>query len=248
MKSAVVFIIMAFALQACAQEKPVNISCVGNSITNGTDTFDSYRRELWKMLHDGKYNFDFVGSWNKHHMGGEVPHPDFDMDHEGHSGWTFEHFFNPPDWDSARGNIYKWLRIYKPDIILLELGTNDVFQCRKTADMMVDLSKLVEVYRSVNLCVKIFVAQIPPLGPKWATQDLCKNGAYSIWVDALNKEIAAFAKKYATTISPVIVVDQFTGIDASIHMYDDIHPNAAGEKIMARRWFNAIEKYLPKLK
>lgn len=226
----------------------VNILAAGNSITNGTDTFNSYRRRLWTLLHDQQYNFDFIGSWNKHHMGGEVPDPDFDMDHEGHSGWTFDHFFNPPSWDSAKGNIYSWLRIYKPDVILLELGTNDVFQCRKTGDMIANLSKLVEVFRTANLRAKIFVAQIPPLGPKWSAQDLCSNGAYSIWVNALNNEIAAFAMKNTTTVSPITVVDQFTGIDAGIHMYDDIHPNDAGEKIMAQRWFDAIEKILPKLK
>src|ERR1700759_3220520 len=56
-----------------------NILCLGNSITNGVDTFNSYRRDLWQMLHAGNYNVDFIGSWSKHHMGTEVPVPDFDM-------------------------------------------------------------------------------------------------------------------------------------------------------------------------
>jgi hypothetical protein len=229
-------------------KETINILPAGNSITNGTDTFNSYRRELWKMMQAKNYNFDFVGSWSKHHMGGEVPNPDFDMDHEGHSGWTFEHFFKPPDWDSVRGNVYRWLRLYKPDIVLLELGTNDVFQCRKTEDMMKDFVQLIQVYRTANPAVKIFVAQIPPLGDKWAKQDLCGNGIYEISVKALNREISTYAKQYSTEASPVIVVDQFTGVNPAIHMYDDIHPNDAGEKIMAQRWFNAIEKYMKKLK
>ena len=37
-----------------------NILAIGNSITNGTDTFNSYRRVLWKLLHDQHYNFDFI--------------------------------------------------------------------------------------------------------------------------------------------------------------------------------------------
>lgn len=30
-------------------------------------------------------------------------------------------------------------------------------------------------------------------------------------------------------------------------MYDDIHPNSKGEKIMAQRWFDAMRGYLKKL-
>jgi putative Ig domain-containing protein len=112
-----------------------NILCLGNSITNGVDTFNSYRRDLWQMLHAGNYNFDFIGSWNKHHMGTDVPIPDFDTDNEGHSGWNFQDILKLPSWDSARGNLHEWIQTYTPDIVLIELGTNDVFQCRKPADM-----------------------------------------------------------------------------------------------------------------
>ncbi|HVX49645.1 MAG TPA: putative Ig domain-containing protein [Chitinophagaceae bacterium] len=86
-------------------ENTANILCLGNSITNGTSKFNSYRRLLWQMLHKSNYNFDMVGSWSKHHAGGEVPNPDFDMDHEGHSGWTTGHVFHPPGW-TVRAVIY----------------------------------------------------------------------------------------------------------------------------------------------
>lgn len=227
--------------------KTVNILCLGNSITNGTDKYNSYRRDLWQLLHAGSYNFDFIGSWSKHHMGGEVPQPDFDMDHEGHSGWTFQHMFTPPDWDSVRGNIYKWLKVYTPDIVLLELGTNDVFQCRSVPDMISDLSRLVDVLRSKNPAVKIFTAQIPPLGARWADKKLCGTATdYAHSINELNKAIAAFVQQRTTAASPVILVDQFTGVDTATDMYDDIHPNDKGEKIMAQKWFAAIKPYLEK--
>ncbi|MGH2564711.1 MAG: putative Ig domain-containing protein, partial [Ginsengibacter sp.] len=89
-----------------------NILCLGNSITNGVDTFNSYRRDLWQMLHADNYNFDFIGSWSKHAGGTAVPVPDFDMDHEGHSGWTFEDVLKPPSWDSTRGNLHEWIQEY----------------------------------------------------------------------------------------------------------------------------------------
>jgi acyl-CoA thioesterase I len=221
----------------------INILCIGNSITNGTSTFNSYRRALWQMLHAGNYNFDFIGSWNKHHMGGEFPNPDFDMDHDGHSGWNAQDIFTPPSWDSIRGNLPVWLHTYTPDIVLMELGTNDVFQCRAEDDVIKNLTEAINVLRNKNSKVKIFVAQIPPLGAQWSDKKLCGDSVdYASRITELNNAIATFGKKMN-----IVVVDQFTGIDPAKDMYDDIHPNDAGEKIMAERWFVYIHNYLKKI-
>ena len=227
-------------------EKKIKILPLGNSITNGTDKFNSYRRDLWKLLAKAGLNVDFIGSWNKHHMGGEVPDSDFDMDHEGHSGWTVANMFSPPSWDSARGNIYQWLTRYTPDIVLVELGTNDVFQCRKPADIIEDMQKLIAVLRANNPSVKIFIAQIPPLGIKWRDKNLCGNNyTYDSTIKVLNGMIASLCRSAGKSESPVVAVDQYSGIDPAVNMYDDIHPNAIGEAVMAKRWFDAIYKWLP---
>lgn len=225
-----------------------NILCLGNSITNGVDTFNSYRRDLWQLLYAGNYNFDFIGSWSRHHAGTDVPVPDFDMDNEGHSGWNFRDVLKPPSWDNKRGNLYQWIKTYMPDIVLLELGTNDVFQCRKTKDMLANLTEILNILRSKNKHIKIFLAQIPPLGAQWADKKLCGvNTTYAEAIIELNKQILFYAKQHSTTQSPVIVVDQYTGINPATDMFDDIHPNTSGEKIMAERWFTAIKSYLKKL-
>ncbi len=236
-----------FMLTVC-NNQTANILCLGNSITNGVDTFNSYRRALWQMLHAANYNFDFIGSWSKHHMGMDVPDPDFDMDHEGHSGWTAGDIFNPPSWDSAKGNIRAWLGMYTPDIVLIELGTNDVFQCRKPAEILNDFKDAVDLLRRKNNHIKIFIAQIPPFGAQWSSKKLCGNDtSYALAITNLNKNIAAFTAEYSTDQSPVIAVDQFTGVNPATDMFDDIHPNTKGEKVMAERWFAAIKPYLGKL-
>jgi acyl-CoA thioesterase I len=225
-----------------------NILCLGNSLTNGTNKYNSYRRDLWQMLHNGNYNFDFIGSWNKHHAGGEMPDDDFDTDHDGHSGWTLGNMSHPPDWDSARGNIKKWLTNYTPDIILIELGTNDVFQCVKVNDMMHTLDLLVQTLRENNPAVKLFIAQIPPLGEQWASKKLCGDSIpYAAVIKDLNKQIGLYSIRTSTKSSPVQTVDQFTGVDPATDMYDDIHPNNKGEQTMAQRWFDAIKVYIKKL-
>lgn len=182
-------------------------------------------------------------------MGGEVPNPDFDMDHEGHSGWTYENLFVPPDWDVKRGNIQSWLQLYSPDVVLVELGTNDVFQCRQPEDIIKNLKSMIDLLRAKNPSVKIFIGSAIPLGPKWSDQNLCKSTyTYRELLDAVNKKISDFVHANSVPHSPLIVVDQFSAINPELHLYDDIHPNSQGEEIMAEKWFAAIRDQLRMLK
>ncbi len=229
--------------------KTTNILALGNSITNGTSMYNSYRRPLWQLLHTANYNIDFIGSWDKHHMGGNMPDPDFDMDHDGHSGWTAHHILEPPDWDKQRGNIDQWLTGYKPDIVLIELGTNDVFQCVAVVSAMNDLSRIIDKLRAKNSSVKVLMAKIPPLGSQWSPKKLCgTDTAYGQAIDIFNRSIVSLARSKTMRQSPVIIVDQFTGVDPATDMYDDIHPNEKGEAKMAERWYRALQPFLTKLK
>ncbi|MEI9944991.1 MAG: SGNH/GDSL hydrolase family protein [Chitinophagaceae bacterium] len=230
-------------------KKTKNILPLGNSITNGTSIYNSYRRSLWQLLHNGNYNFDFIGSWDKHHMGGAVPDADFDMDHDGHSGWKAHDILQPPGWDSIRGNIDNWLEKYKPDIVLMELGTNEVFQCTPIASAMKDFSVIIDKLRRKNPSVKILLAKIPPLGAQWASKKLCGNDtSYEQSVQLFNEAIVQFAHAKTKKKSPIIIVDQFTGVNPSADMYDDIHPNTTGEIKMAERWFETMKPFLKRLK
>ncbi len=99
-----------------------------------------------------------------------------------------------------------------------------------------------------NSNVKIFLAKIPPLGKQWADKKLCDDStSYDQAIRNLNTAFVVFAKKRTEKLSPVIIVDQYSGINTDIEMYDDIHPNEIGEKRMAEKWYNAIRKYLNKL-
>ena len=227
----------------------MNILTLGNSITNGTDKYDSYRRSLWQLLHKGNYNFDFIGSWSLHHMGGEVPDPDFDMDHDGHSGWKASDILSQPDWDKQRGNIHEWIENYTPDIVLMELGTNEVFQCIPVKDAMISISSIIDILRKKNPHVKIFVARIPPLGAQWIDKKLCGNDiTYGQAIMNFNKQVSVLVASKNTPGSRVILVDQYSGVNTATDMYDDIHPNETGEEKMAEKWYKAINKYLKKLK
>jgi len=83
--------------------------------------------------------------------------------------------------------------------------------------------------RGSNPNVGILLAQVIPNLP-----------ANEAAVVALNDEIASLAAQKDLPASPVILVDHYSGYSSFDDNYDQIHPNDAGEAIMAQRWFDAL--------
>lgn len=210
--------------KAAPSENPIRIMPLGDSITQGDKKHNSYRRPLWIQLRKAGYNIDFVGS-TRENFNGHSPLSDFDQDHEGHWGWRA---------DQVLEKIDGWSRINKPDIVLIHLGTNDLFHEKSPESTLEELWQLVQKLRRTNPRVKMLIAQLIPCGDK-------------VQIQLLNQGIATLARITTTQESPIIVVDQFSGFNAAagIDTYDGCHPNEVGEKKMASRWLAALKKVLP---
>ena len=231
---------------AAAQSDSIQILPLGNSITQGegrnrsiypNDTpRDSYRRPLWQKLSAEGCAVDFVGS-STTNFKGPAPNPDFDLDHEGHWGWTADEILNGnPDAQvgSGSGQLSEWLDGYTPDIALVHLGSNDVFQEQSNASTIDDLNDIINQLRVDNPSVTILLAQLIPA-----------DSPFNDEITALNREIATLAQNKSIDSSPVILVNQNAGFNASTDTYDNVHPNAVGEEKMAQTWFEALLPLLP---
>ena len=195
---------------------------LGDSITEGFEEYlISYRRDLWHTLDQNGYSVDFVGS--KADTPASTVNPallDFDVDYEAYSGWRA---------DQVNNQLTTTLQTITPDIVLLHLGTNDIFQGESVASTIADLTTTITILRANNPDVLIFLAQIIPMD--------------SPDVTPLNTEIAVLAGNITTSQSPVLLVDHQTGYDPAILNFDNWHPTAAGEAEMASRWFAALEPF-----
>jgi parallel beta-helix repeat protein len=200
----------------------IKIMPLGDSITSMYTDHDSYRRPLWFMLQNGGFNVDFVGSQSLN-KNGPPPHPDFDMDHEGHSGWRADHMLAQVD---------AFAGAYQPDIVLIHLGSNDVFEYQSNSGTIAELGQIIDKLRLANPNVKILLGQIIP--------SIYEASAI---VD-LNQRMPALAASKNTPQSPVVVVDHWTGFSLSQDMYDGVHPNDAGDQKMADRWYAALVNFL----
>lgn len=199
-----------------------NIVLIGDSITQAPNTQLSYRYRLWKRLIDDGATFNFVGSLNANFSGNPVwPIYDgrsFDRDHEGHWGWRT---------DQILGQLSSWLPGYTPNIALIHLGSNDVFQSQSASSTIGELGQIIDKLRADNPRVKILLARILPTSTGAAV-----NGR----INELNALIIGLVSSKNTALSPVLLVDQNSGFNPATDTYDGVHPNATGEEKIAQKW------------
>ncbi|MDO6460914.1 SGNH/GDSL hydrolase family protein [Granulosicoccaceae sp. 1_MG-2023] len=213
----------ADASDAVTPTTPLRLMPIGDSITQGWSDRYSYRYPLWKRLIDAGAAIDFVGSLDENYKGNpEWPAYRglaFDSDHEGHWGWRV---------DEVLAEVDTWLAANTPDIVLLHLGTNDIFQSNGVESTLAELSELITRLRAANPQVVVFFAQV--IG------STSNDGL----LQELNLGIASLAATLNSADSPVYVVDQYSGFDPQADTYDGVHPNSDGEEKMAAVWFEAM--------
>ncbi|KAI9662905.1 MAG: hypothetical protein M1821_007952 [Bathelium mastoideum] len=204
---------------AAAQNATVRYMPFGDSITE----IVCWRGLLYQQLQAaGLTNVNFVGSNDDENPAG-CSVSNYNEHNEGHSGFQAVNIAN-------QNELVGWLQANPADVITMHLGTNDVVYSSTTSEILAAFTTLVGQMRASNANMKIIVAQIIPISyATWNSQIVSLNAAIPSWASGLN-----------STASPIYVVDQYTGFDASTDLRDGIHPNAAGDAKMAAKWYPAI--------
>jgi len=154
----------------------------------------------------------------------------YDGDNEGHGGALVTTV-------AEQNQLPAWLAATRPDVVLMHFGTNDVWSNRATSTILAAYSRLVDQMRASNPNMRILVAKIIPMAPSTCPE--CGQR-----VVALNDAIPGWAASKTTAQSPIVVVDQWTGLSTATDTYDGVHPNAAGDQKMADRWYPALTAVL----
>ena len=221
-----------FAAVACGvaghalAQTPVRIMPLGDSITAGPGCWRAF---LWNQLQTTGYtNIDFVGSISG---GGCTPGVAYDLDHEGHSGFS-------PTSIAASNQLPPWLSAARPDIVIMHLGTNDMWGGGIPLENKLNaITKLVGQMRVNNANMKIVVAQIIPMSPS-----SCPTCAAD--VVAFNNALPHWAADLTTVQSPILLADVWTGFDVVADTYDGVHPVTSGFVKMANRFFPVVAQAL----
>ncbi|MCR6483646.1 cellulase family glycosylhydrolase [Amycolatopsis sp. OK19-0408] len=226
-------IVAGLLLAACAvvappaagAAAPTRIMALGDSITGSPGC---WRALLWKHLQDtGHTDIDFVGTLPAQGCGFT-----YDGENEGHGGFLATGI--------ARDNqLPGWLSATRPDIVLMHLGTNDVWNGIPAATILDAYTTLLGQLRASNPATKLIVARIIPMNP-------ANCAACAQRVVELDNAIPGWAQAHSTAASPITVVDQWTGFDTAVDTTDGVHPNSTtGIQKIEARWYPALVAALP---
>jgi lysophospholipase L1-like esterase len=192
---------------------------LGDSITGSPGC---WRALLWNKLQtNGFTNVDMVGTLPAQGCG--VP---YDGDNEGHGGILATNM-------ASANQLPPWLAASAPDMVMMHLGTNDVWSGRTNQQILAAFTTLVGQMRAQNPNMKILVAQIIPMDSRACAT--CAQGVVS-----LDAAIPAWAAGLSTAQSPITVVDQWTGFNTTTDTGDGVHPNDAGNQKISDKWYPAL--------
>ena len=116
----------------------------------------------------------------------------------------------------------------KIDIFILELGINDAFRGLSVDEIQNNLQQIIDKVkaRNPNVCVVIAAMQLP-------------NYASDDYVSAFGKMFADLAAKNGAALVPYLL--EGVAGDPALNLPDGIHPNAAGQEILAENVWRVLE-------
>ncbi|MGN0614531.1 MAG: SGNH/GDSL hydrolase family protein [Porcipelethomonas sp.] len=250
-------------------DETIKIMSIGDSITDGYGVDGSYRKFMFKQLTDDGYKIDMVGpnwSWGDTTYTDEVTGETFTYDpaHCGYSGYTIQAY-------SGRSGILEtiqsgdYLSQYTPDIVILQIGTNDVIDNYEIDSAGERLDVLATyILENISSDSALFITTIPDLDPNrgdvyswfgnyrhsadWQTEysDAEVEVYVQQQVDNYNAQVKALVEsKRASGVSNVYFGDVNSVVtDVKTQLGDGVHPNNTGYQLMGNYWADKIGAYL----
>ncbi len=198
---------------------PIRIMPLGASITYGTNSTDGngYREELRRLLVDNAgLPVDFVGSMRS----GKGA----DRDNEGHPGFRI---------DQVAANVDRWLAAYEPDVVLLNVGTNDTVQNHQLATAPDRLRALIDRIIADDPTVTVVFSTLVPSDPGRAAR-----------VQAFNARLPAIAQSEQAAGRAVYLVDLNSSLTAADIGPDGTHPTDRGYRKLGDLWYAGLQAAL----
>mgnify|MGYP001566606731 CR=1 FL=1 len=210
---------------------PYQLLPLGDSITAGFNDGDpsgasgGYRLPLQQLLTTGGYLMDFVGP--RVDYSGSMPDPE----HAGYSGRRIDEI------DALLGTVMGNVPDGNPDLILLMIGTNDLFNNFDILNAPARLNTLIGNIYSREPGAYLLVSTILPIDSA-ATPDLSAD--WVARVNAFNASIPYIVSNYAATGRNIALVDIHAALTTA-DLYDGVHPTTAGYGKTATAWYAGIE-------
>jgi len=117
---------------------------------------------------------------------------------------------------------------HRIDIFILELGINDAFRGLSVDEIESNLQQIIDKVKARNPSVRVVIAGMQL--PNYAGDD---------YVSAFGKMFAELAAKNRAALVPYLL--EGVAGDPALNLPDGIHPNPAGQKILAENVWRVLE-------
>lgn len=252
------------------EDDTIKIMCIGDSITDGYtyDYVGSYRKFIYHNLTEKGYNIDMVGSkdggWTPTYTDEETGETwEFDNENTGYSGYAIKEY-------SGRSGIYETListdclAQTQPDIVTLQIGTNDIIDNHDINGAGERLEILVDyILDNIPQDATLFISSVPLLDPNrsdvydwfgnyrhsadWSEQyddDTAREKVSEAWAEYNTQVIMIATKKQQEGKNVVLSEAAWEITDVAEQLFDGVHPNNVGYKAMGNYWAELIDNYL----
>ena len=193
----------------------VKIMPLGDSITSGYGYEGGYRLRLGSLIREATYDATFVGSLEN------GPTDMLSRRHEGHDGWTIPQLAVP---------LNGWLRAHQPNIVLLHMGTNDLWEEFSVLETLANLEGLIR-----QICGQLPHALLMAAAIIRAN---LSTEAYDARVRDYGDAIPDLVYNLAGEGLPVLLVDMR---NLGVETEDGVHPTAAGYDLMGAQWWAVMQ-------
>ncbi|MEU2913392.1 ricin-type beta-trefoil lectin domain protein [Streptomyces massasporeus] len=198
---------------AAAPTTPLRVMPLGDSITwgVGSSTGNGYRGPLWDRLAADGHPLDFVGTLR----GGSMSDPD----NQGHSGYRIDQIAALADASLTR---------YRPNVVTLHIGTNDLDRSYEVSTATARLKSLVGQITAAAPDATVLVASLV----------VSTSGSEERYRAAYNQAIPQIVSEARAAGKRVAYVDMSSLTTADLA--DALHPNDSGYQKMADAFHRGV--------
>ena len=207
--------VLAFAMNpAMAQDKKpvIRVACIGDSITFGAGVADRAKNSYPVVLQN------LLGDG-------------YEVRNYGVSGRTL---LNKGDYPYTKEKAYRDALAFLPNIVLIKLGTNDSKpqNWKKADEFEADYKKLIESFQALESKPKVYLLlPVPAYKGNFGITEKVVAGEVKPKIEAVAKDLK------------LPVIDLYTALNAKPELFpDQIHPNAAGAKLIAETIATTLKK------
>ena len=253
---------------AAENAEAVKILSLGDSITDGYWTSGAYRKYMYHDLEQMGYNIDMVGpkGSNSNTFTYNGQSVSYDDNNAGYSGYAIQEMTTKEHrsgiLETIQGTWYNgqnMIAAYQPDIVLLQIGTNDILS--NYNDGITDrLENLVNVIlQDLDADSTVFVSTIPDIDA-YTRADWLGSYGINAWgstqeeKDQLMETVTGCIDTYNTSIYNLVLKMQSEGknvqfadinsvVDYQTDLHDGVHPNEAGDENMGNYWAGLLNDF-----